>query len=166
LSKYAFIGAHGVGKSTAAYSLANSLKKQDPVKSIKVIEEVVRLTNKLVGINNLPFQKLSIFDSLYKQELYASTYDVIICDRTPLDYVLYGRYYKVGLSSKIESIAYENILEFNKVYFVRPDNTPMADDGFRFTDIKERNEIDLYFKLILDQMNIIYEEITTKDIFK
>lgn len=163
--KIGFLGSHGTGKSSAAHFLAAKLKKEDPTKSVKVLEESVRETSKLVGINNNSFQKLAILDSLYDQILYSSTYDIIICDRIPFDYTVYADHYGVFLELDYYRLAYNNAKDFDKIYFVRPDNTPIANDGFRFTDIQDRNKIDELFKKTLEEYFIDYEELRTDDIF-
>ena len=164
--KIAFIGSHGTGKSSAAHFMAAKLKKQDPTKTVKVLEESVRETAKLVGINNPDFQKLAILDSLYNQVYYNSVYDIVICDRIPIDYIVYATYFGVVVPKAYYDIALTNALEFDKIYFVRPDNTPIANDGFRFTDVKERNKIDLVFQNYLNYTEIPYEEIRTEEVFK
>lgn len=164
--RIAFVGSHGCGKSAAAHFMAAKLKKQDPSKTVKVLEEAVRETTKLVGINNTDFQKLAIVNSISDQIFYSTIYDIVICDRIPLDYTVYADYYGVSLNLDYYRLSYSNSKEFDKIYFVRPDNTPITDDGFRFTDIEERNKIDLVFKKVLDDNHIKYEEITTKEIFK
>lgn len=164
--KLAFVGSHGTGKSAAAHFMAAKLKKEDPTKTIKVLEESVREIAKIVGINNPEFQKLAILDNLYKQIYYSSTHNVLICDRTAFDYYVYGNYYDVNVDNSYWLLAIRNLKEFDKVYFIRPDNTPIADDGFRFTDIEERNKIDKYFLALLEQCDIKYEELRTEDIFK
>ena len=164
--KVAFVGAHGTGKSAAAHFMAARLKKEDPTKTVKVLEESVRETAKIVGINNPNFQKLAILDSLYDQVYYGATYDILICDRIPFDYTVYADYYKVSLDPIYYRLANHNACEFDKIYFVRPDNTPIADDGFRFTDVKARDELDALFKHSLDQAFISYEEIYTKEVYK
>lgn len=164
--KYAFVGSHGTGKSSAAHSLAAKLKKEDPTKSVKVIEESVRETAKLVGINNLNFQKLAITESIYNQVLYSSIYDVVICDRIAFDYMIYGVHNGIVLPKPYYDLAFTNAEEFDKIYFVRPDNTPIADDGFRFTDLEDRLKIDKLFKEYLILREIDHEEIYTTEVFK
>jgi nicotinamide riboside kinase len=164
--KYAYCGAHGTGKSAAAHFMAAKLKKEDPTKTVKVLEESVRETTKLVGINNVNFQKLAISESLYNQVFYSSMYDIVICDRIPLDYIVYAVHYGVVLPKAYYDIAFNNALEFDKIYFVRPDDTPIADDGFRFTDLEERAKIDLRFKDYLTLAEIPFEELKTQDVFR
>lgn len=164
--KYAFCGAHGTGKSAAAHFTASKFKKQYPHKTVKVLEEAVRESAKLVGINNENFQKLAISHSIYNQVLYSSLYDIVICDRIALDYVVYAIHYGVRLPKEYYDLAYQNAKEFTKIYFVRPDNTPIADDGFRFTDVEERNRIDKIFRDILIMQEIPHEEISTRQVFK
>lgn len=164
--RIAYCGSHGTGKSSAAHFMAADLKRKDPTKTVKVLEESVRETAKLVGINNLNFQKLAISESIYNQVFYGSMYDILVCDRIALDYALYAVHYGVVLPKCYWDLAFHNAREFDKIYFVRPDNTPIADDGFRFTDVKERDSIDAIFKYHLDFAEIQYEELHTKDIFK
>ena len=73
--KYAFCGAHGTGKSAAAHFTASKFKKQYPHKTIKVLEEAVRESAKLVGINNENFQK-----DWYVYIIKMFTFDALICN--------------------------------------------------------------------------------------
>jgi nicotinamide riboside kinase len=93
-------------------------------------------------------------------------YDVIVCDRIAFDYLVYAKYYGVELSNAYHHLAVDNAREFDMIYFVRPDDTPIADDGFRFTDLEERNRIDRLFLGMLEEAKISYIEIKTEDIFK
>lgn len=164
--KYAYIGTHGVGKSAAAHFLAAKLKRSHPELSIKVIEESVREISKISGINNPQFQKMAILDSLYKQELYIPLYDVIICDRTPFDYLIYGKFFGVQLDSTYEQLAIDNLKTFDYVYFIRPDYTPIIDDGFRLTDSREQISLDKVFDFALMSNQLHYETKRTSEVYK
>lgn len=164
--KIAYIGSHGVGKSAAAHFMAAKLKKENPGKSIKVVEESVRDISKLVGMNNSKLQIMAVCDSLYKQEYYTSLYDIVIFDRIAFDYYMYDLYFEVEALDSYYNIIIDNIKSFDKIYFVRPDNTPIVDDGFRMTDAQQRKTIDSIFKSALDRHNINYEEISTEQVYK
>ena len=164
--KYAYIGTHGVGKSAAAHFLAAKLKRAHPELSIKVIEESAREISKISGINNSQFQKMAILDSLYKQELYMPLYDVIICDRTPFDYLIYSKVFGVQLDSTYEQLAIDNLKIFDHIYFIRPDGTPLANDGFRLTNEREQIKLDKVFMFHLDINKIQHEVIRTTEVYK
>lgn len=157
--KIAFIGSHGVGKSAAASFLAAHLKRKHPEKSIKVIEENVREISKITGLNNPNFQKLAILDQLTKTEFYSNLYDIIICDRLAFDYMMYAEYNRTEVPSIYYKLAKEQIKSFDKIYFIRPSSNELINDGFRFTDVEERDIIDNIFEIKLNDFDVKYIEI-------
>lgn len=169
VKKYAFVGSHGTGKSSAATYLASVLKEKNRSKSVKVIEENVRELSKLFGdkINNHDFQRLCMVDHLTKELTAEQIYDIIVCDRTALDTLVYGLVYGIKLPSEYFSLAINHMSTFHHVFFVRPDksNMEITNDGFRDTDIDMRNKVDEEFERMLKLWGGRYTEVRTNEIF-
>lgn len=170
IEKYAFVGSHGTGKSSAVLHLGAKLKEHYRTKSVKVIEENVREVGKLFGnkLNNPEFQKLCMIDHIHKELTAERTYDTIVCDRSALDTLVYGLVYNIELPSEYFSLAMNHLNTCKHVYFIRPDDysSPLADDGYRDTDINIRNEIDKQFERMLKLWGGPYTEIRAKDVYR
>lgn len=153
MKKFVFVGSHGTGKSSAATFLAAQLKQRDPSKSVKVIEENVREIARLVGnkLNTPEFQRLCMVDHIQKEVFNEMLYDIIVCDRTAIDTLVYGLVYRIPLPAEYYSLALNHLDSFTTVFFVRPDSdaSQITDDGFRDTDAEMRKEVDLQFEKML-----------------
>lgn len=169
MKKYCFTGSHGTGKSSAATFLAAILKKEHRSKSVKVIEENVReISNLFSGkINNPDFQRFCMIDHLHKELLAERVYDIIVCDRSAMDTLVYGLVYNITLPSEYFSLAMNHLHTFDHIFFVRPDdnNSEIANDGFRDTDQVIRNEVDKQFERMLNLWGGKYTIVKTKEIF-
>lgn len=167
--KYAFVGSHGTGKSSGASFLGSLLKKTFPKYSVKVIEENIREISPLFNnvLNTFEFQRIAMIDHLHKELIAEQIYNVVVCDRSALDTLVYGLCYGVKLPSEYFTLALHHMNTFNQVFFVRPDSqqSELANDGFRDTDVKQRNEVDGQFEKILKLWGGSFIEIRTSNIF-
>ncbi len=168
--KICFSGTHGSGKSSGAAYLASLLKQKHPEKSVIVLEENVRKIKRALNgeLNTDTFQKLAIVDQIQREIIEANLHDIIICDRSTLDPLVYAAELSELPRHEYVELALANMDTFNKVFFVRPDSQQqdIANDGFRFTDKEIRNRIDEAFEgWIQSQMiqNVI--EVKTSEIF-
>lgn len=86
--KLAFVGSHGVGKTTLCYGLAARLKARDT--SLDVVREVARRCplpiNEETG---LAAQSWILHTQIAEETIAAHQYDVVICDRSVLDNYVY-----------------------------------------------------------------------------
>lgn len=167
--KYVFCGSHGVGKSSASTYLNSLLKQHYRNKSVKVIEENVREVSKLFGdkLNNPDFQRLVMVDHIQKEITAEQIYDIIVCDRSAIDTLVYGMIYNIKLPPEYFSLAMNHLNTCTHIYFVRPDNedSELANDGYRDTNKEIRNQVDKQFELMLKLWGGPYTEIRTKDIY-
>jgi nicotinamide riboside kinase len=86
--KLAFIGSHGVGKTTLCYALAARLKARDI--ALDVIHEVARRCPMPINEETGVVSESWILHSQIADELVASwRYPVVICDRSALDNYVY-----------------------------------------------------------------------------
>lgn len=86
--KVAFIGSHGVGKTTLCYGLAARLKARDV--TLEVVREVARRSPLPINQSTSVASQSWILHTQIAEELAAqSHYDVVICDRSVLDNYVY-----------------------------------------------------------------------------
>lgn len=168
MKKVGFVGSHGTGKSTAATHLAALLKQHNPKKSVVCLEENVRKISKFTNgnLNSIEFQKLAIADQLYHETMNEILHDIIITDRTLLDYLVYGVLAGNSLSWEYFMLVRKHLKSFNKIYFIRSDNynDKIANDGFRDIDLNYRKKIDKKFKIMLRYGKCDYTEIKSSEI--
>lgn len=166
--KIAFIGAHGTGKSSAAAHLASLIKLNNRALSVVLIDENAREISRLAGdtMNTPEFQRLAFVDHLTKEFTKEMMYDVVLCDRSCLDTLVYGLVYKVKLPGEYFSLALNHLNTFKHIFFIRPDkeNAYMVDDGFRQLCPDTQMEIDKEFDRFLSLWGGKFTEIRTKDI--
>lgn len=139
--KIAFIGAHGVGKTTLAYGLAARLKRRDI--NLDVVVEVARRCPLPLNEETTLEAQSWILHSQIADELAAEARSpVVICDRSVLDnyvYLLFARGRQPPLEPLIESWCATYGLLVH-VPILR-DSEAQA-DGVRATDPAFRQQID------------------------
>ncbi|HEY0781540.1 MAG TPA: ATP-binding protein [Thermoanaerobaculia bacterium] len=86
--KLAFIGSHGVGKTTLCYGLAARLKARDL--SVEVVHEVARRSplpiNEATGVAS---ESWILHTQIAEELVAAARYSVVVCDRSALDNYVY-----------------------------------------------------------------------------
>jgi GTPase SAR1 family protein len=86
--KLAFIGTHGVGKTTLCYDLASRLKRQDRV--VELVMEVARKSPLPINRDTTVAAQSWILHTQIAEEIAASATDaIVICDRSVLDNYAY-----------------------------------------------------------------------------
>ncbi len=168
MKKICFSGAHGVGKSTASYYLTSLLKQKNPEKSIICLEENVRDIAQLTNGNlkHKSFPTLAITNQLFRELKSELLYDIIITDRSLIDYLVYATETDIDISDEYFDLGISHMKTFDHIYFIRPDNekSKIADDGFRDTDKSFRNEIDHAFRCYFANYQIKFKTIKQSEI--
>jgi len=86
--KLAFMGTHGVGKTTLCYELAAALKRQDL--RVDLVKEVARSCPLPINEDTTRDAQLWIFHTQIATEIeHSVTNDIILCDRAVLDNYAY-----------------------------------------------------------------------------
>ena len=86
--KIAFIGSHGVGKTTLCYDLAARLKRQD--RSVDLVKEVARRCPLPINRDTTLAAQAWILHTQIADEIAAAAQnEVVICDRSVLDNYAY-----------------------------------------------------------------------------
>ena len=129
--KIAFIGSHGVGKTTLCYGLAARLKAADT--SLDVVGEVARRCPLPINKGTTLEAQSWILHSQIADEIVAgSRYDVVICDRSVLDNFVY-LLLSSGPQPEMEQLVGSWTRTYNLLVHVPVLHDPRA-DGLRSTD--------------------------------
>lgn len=88
LAKIAFIGTHGVGKTTLCYGLAARLKRRDV--ALDIVNEVARRCPLPINSETTAAAQRWILHTQIAEETVAmARYPVVLCDRSALDNYVY-----------------------------------------------------------------------------
>jgi len=139
--KIAFIGTHGVGKTTLAYGLAARLKRRD-INLDVVVEVARRCPLPLNELTTLEAQSWILHSQIADELVAEARAPVVICDRSVLDnyvYLLFARGRQPPLEPLIESwCATYGLL----VYVPILHGSEAQADGIRAIDPAFRQQID------------------------
>lgn len=139
--KIAFIGSHGVGKTTLCYGLAARLKALDF--SLDLVREVARRCPLAINHETTFAAQAWILHSQIGEELVASSrYDMVICDRSVLDnfvYLLLAAGPQPALEGLVSdwTLTYDLLIQVPILDQPRPDGLRSTDPGFQ-TAVQDR----------------------------
>ncbi len=86
--KVAFIGSHGVGKTTLSYGLAARLKRRDL--ALDIVHEVARRCPLPINAETTAAaQRWILHTQIAEEILAAARYPLVLCDRSVLDNYVY-----------------------------------------------------------------------------
>ncbi len=86
--KFAFIGSHGVGKTTLCYGLAARLKRRDV--ALEIVHEVARRCPLPINsVTTADAQRWILHTQIAEEILAAARYPLVLCDRSVLDNFVY-----------------------------------------------------------------------------
>lgn len=148
--KLAFVGSHGVGKTTAAYKLAAKLKHLNF--TCEIVHEAARNCPFSINQDAQEETHLWILAKQIQTELEASQKtDLVICDRSVLDTMAYHERVLETLSYPTLTGLNEFVWSFMPTYdylvYIRPDDsTPLVDDGVR--DIDRDFQLDIHRRML------------------
>lgn len=137
--KVAFIGTHGVGKTTLCYDLAALLKRRNV--HVDIVKEVARLSPLPINRQtSLEAQTWILATQVAEEIRSASQHEVVVCDRSVLDNYAY-MVFAAGRQKPIERFVEYWMKTYDLLFKV-----PMAGaapvDGVRDTDEFFRHTID------------------------
>jgi len=144
--KLAFIGSHGVGKTTLCYGLAARLKARDL--SVEVVHEVARRSplpiNEATGVAS---ESWILHTQIAEELVAAARYAVVVCDRSALDnyvYLLLAAGPQPGLEGLVDSwmTTYDLLVLVPIVDRPSADGVRSADPAFQLA-VQERLEREL-----------------------
>lgn len=129
--KIAFIGTHGVGKTTLCYGLAARLKARDI--TLELVHEVARRCPLPINEGtSLASQSWILHTQLAEEVIAQARYPVVICDRSVLDNYVY-LVLAAGRQAALEHLV-ADWLETYDLLVVVPITEAPQEDGIRTTD--------------------------------
>jgi thymidylate kinase len=147
--KFAFLGTHGTGKTTAAYALATELKKRGY--DVDIITEAARSHPAHLPINEKTTTQSQkwIFAEMLRREL-ESNAQISICDRTLLDVFAYT--YRVDNAVGMSMLPFikEHLKTYAIIFYMEPQKGYLRKDGVRSVDKQFQKDI----KGIIDMMMV------------
>jgi predicted ATPase len=159
-AKIAFIGTHGVGKTTLCYELAATLKRAGH--NVDVVKEVARQSPLPINRQtSLPAQTWILMTQIAEEIRSASRHDVVVCDRSVLDNYAY-----LVLASGRQA-ALEPFLDAwmgtYDVLFKVPIGGSVTPDGVRDTDAAFVEAVDRTVDELLAEKAIAHERLPAGD---
>lgn len=137
--KIAFIGSHGVGKTTLCYDLAARLKRQD--RAVDLVKEVARRCPLPINRDTTLSAQAWILHTQIADEIAAAAQnDVVICDRSVLD----NYAYLVNLAGRLpayDALVREWVATYDALFKV-PIVDPPSFDGQRDVSQTFQRDID------------------------
>jgi predicted ATPase len=123
--KLAFIGSHGVGKTTLCYDLAARLKRQD--RAVDLVKEVARECPLPINRETTFQAQAWILHTQIAQEIAtAAENEVIICDRSVLDNYAY-LVYQAGRRPEYDALVREWVGTYDRLFKVPIIDAPTFD---------------------------------------
>jgi GTPase SAR1 family protein len=137
--KVAFVGTHGVGKTTLCYDLAAQLKRLDL--GVELVKEVARRCPLPINEKTTPDAQAWILHTQMAEELAAAAiYEVVICDRSVLDNYAY-LVARIGRKPEFDALVRSWIGSYNFLFKVPVMDAPSF-DGTRAVSQNFQVEID------------------------
>ena len=138
--KIAFIGSHGVGKTTLCYDLASRLKRQD--RAVDLVKEVARRCPLPINRDTTLAAQAWILHTQIADEIAAvAQNDVVICDRSVLDNYAY-LVHQAGRLPEYDLLVREWLGTYDRLFKVPIIDAPTF-DGQRDVSRTFQEDIDL-----------------------
>ncbi len=140
-AKIAFIGTHGVGKTTLCYGLAARLKSKDVV--LDVVHEVARRCPLPINeTTSVAAQSWILHTQIAEELVAAARHPVVVCDRSALDnyvYLLLAQGNQPDLDMLVDSWmqTYDLLIFVPVVGAPTPDGVRATDPAFQLA-VQER----------------------------
>ncbi|GLH66020.1 ATP-binding protein [Geothrix edaphica] len=154
--KIAFIGTHGVGKTTLCYELAAALKREGV--HVDIVKEVARLSPLPINQKTSLEAQTWIFLTQMAEEIRSgSQHDAVVCDRSVLDNYAYMML-AFGRQLPIERFMHHWMKSYDLLFKV-PFTGHLAADGVRDTDTFFAESIDQLVDKLLEERSIPFERL-------
>jgi len=154
--KLAFIGTHGVGKTTLCYDLAAALKRQGI--NVDMVKEVARLSPLPINRKTSLDAQTWILSTQVAEEIRSSAqHEVVVCDRSALDNYAYLTF-ACGRQKPIERFV-DYWMKSYTLLFKVPISGEAAADGVRDTDAFFMRQIDQLVDTLLLEKKIPFERL-------
>jgi nicotinamide riboside kinase len=149
--KIAFIGTHGVGKTTLCYELAAALKRLDL--SVDLVKEVARGCPLPINRETTNDAQNWILHTQVAREIELSNaYEVTVCDRAVIDNYAY-MVHATGRRPEIEPFIRHWMGTYTQLVKV-PVIAPPTFDGTRDTSVDFQADIDVLIDELLEEFRL------------
>jgi len=154
LMKIAFIGTHGVGKTTLCYDLAGALKRQGL--HVDVVKEVARQSPLPINRQTSMDAQTWILMTQVAEEIRSGAYHpLVVCDRSALDNYAY-MVLACGRQKPFERFVAHWMKTYDLLFKVPMSGAPPA-DGVRDTDEFFMAAIDQLVGQLLAEMKVPHQ---------
>jgi len=154
--KIAFIGSHGVGKTTLCYDLAAALKKQGL--HVDMVKEVARLSPLPINRQTSLDAQMWILTTQIAEEIRsAAHHEAVVCDRSVLDNYAY-LVFAAGKQRWLEPLVNRWMKTYDLLFKVPIVGSPSA-DGVRDTDEFFMRSIDRLVDELLADRKLAHERL-------
>jgi len=152
--KVAFIGTHGVGKTTLCYDLAGFLKRHDV--PVDMVKEVARLSPLPINRQtSLEAQTWILMTQVAEEIRSAAQHQAVVCDRSVLDNYAY-MVRACGRQRAIEPFVGHWMKTYDLLFKV-PISGQASPDGVRDTDEVFMRSIDQIVDTLLAERKVPHE---------
>ena len=149
--KIAFIGTHGVGKTTLCFDVAARLKRLDL--AVDLVKEVARSCPLPINRDTTLDAQAWILHTQIAQEIAASArYQVVVCDRSAVDNYAY-LVQQVGRRPELDDVVRAWMGTYDALFKV-PIISPPSFDGTRDTSATFQADVDRVIDLLLDALGV------------
>ena len=149
--KIAFIGSHGVGKTTLCFDLASRLKRLDL--GVDIVKEVARSCPLPINQDTTLEAQAWILHTQIAQEIAAGAqYEAVICDRSVLDNYAY-LVHRVGRQRGYDALVREWVGTYDGLFKV-PVLQPPSFDGKRDVSQTFQVEIDAVIDRLIEAFKV------------
>jgi hypothetical protein len=149
--KIAFIGSHGVGKTTLCFDLAFRLKRLDI--AVDIVKEVARHCPLPINEDTTLEAQAWIFHSQIAEEIaVAAQYQAVVCDRSVLDNYAY-LVNRVGRQPEFDAVVQAWMKTYTALFKV-PVIQPPSFDGQRALSPTFQQEVDVIIDDLLAAFDI------------
>jgi hypothetical protein len=148
--KFAFIGTHGVGKTTLCFELAALLKKRDKV--VEMVREVARFCPLPINRETTVAAQSWILHTEIAEELVAENKsEIVVCDRSVLDNYCY--LLQTGRHPNLEPLVRWWVGTYQLLIKVPIVGTPLF-DGLRDVDTAFQRTVDEKIDEVLSDWDV------------
>jgi hypothetical protein len=149
--KLAFVGTHGVGKTTLCFDLASQLKRLDL--GVEIVKEVARRCPLPINEDTTLDAQAWILHTQIAEELEASArYEAVICDRSVLDNYAY-LVARVGRRPDLDQLVESWIRGYSALFKVPVLDAPSF-DGMRAVSRAFQIDIDTTIDRLLSEFAV------------
>ena len=157
--KAAFIGTHGVGKTTLAFGMASQLKQLGA--NVGFLEEVARRCPFPINEDtSLEAQTWILVETIRREIELCKVYPELVCDRSVLDNYCYMEL-KFGRQAELFGLVRHWARTYDLLVKVPINEEYLQGDGLRSIDLAFQSAIDELLDELLEETGISYLPFTT-----